>query len=92
MGGIYTVIRSKTGVSTNELGDQGRKRSDDSQTIDVVHQPAEVDFMRVLATCSIFSPAVCPARAVGGVQGQAGGRARGLRAAPSIRFAQSGLK
>ena len=23
VGGIYTVIRSKTGVSTNELGDQG---------------------------------------------------------------------
>ena len=24
VGGIYTVIRSKAGVSTNELGDQGR--------------------------------------------------------------------
>ena len=36
VGGIYTVIRSKTGVSTNELGDQGRKQSDDSQTINAV--------------------------------------------------------
>ena len=27
MGGIYTVIRSKTGVSTNELGDQGSKKA-----------------------------------------------------------------
>ena len=27
VGGIYTVIRSKTGVSTNELGDQGSKKA-----------------------------------------------------------------
>ena len=29
VGGIYTVIRSKTGVSTNELGDQGFERYSD---------------------------------------------------------------
>ena len=45
VGGIYTVIRSKTGVSTNELGDQGRKQSDDSQTINAVQQQFKMDFM-----------------------------------------------
>ena len=45
MGGIYTVIRSKTGVSTNELGDQGRKQSDDYQTIDTVQKQFKMDFL-----------------------------------------------
>ena len=42
MGGIYTVIRSKTGVSTNELGDQGSKKA---MIVKQLKQQFEMDFM-----------------------------------------------
>ena len=68
------------------------KQGYDSQTIDAIIYLNYINNLKCILyqlsqLSSSFSPAVCPAGAVGGVQGQAGGRARGLRAAPSIRFA-----